>query len=286
MRPKYLNIAKRTVTLAVPLAVILAAGGCKSDGGLGRLDDDPILRLSGEESLKEGKELIEQKKYARARDYLTHAFEVEPNSASGREALLLAADTLFLQGGSNNFVKAEAKYRDFQNRFPTSERSGYVQFQIANSLSKRMLRPDRDQSATFKALEAFREVILLYPDSEYANQAREQIGVVQINLAESEYMIGHFNHRFGLHTAAIARLEPIERDFPVYTEMDKVLYLLGVSHVKIRQGSKAAVYFDRLRDEYPESEFVSKIPQIGAQSGETAQDGGEDGEPAEEAQGG
>ena len=82
----------------------------------------------------------------RARPYFTHAFEVEPNSAIGREALLLAADTYYLSGGSANFVQAEAKYRDFLNRFPTSDQAAYVQFQIANSLAKRMEKPDRDQN--------------------------------------------------------------------------------------------------------------------------------------------
>lgn len=280
MRSGYLSIARGAVTLVAFTAVILAAGGCKSDGGVGKLEDDPILRLSAEESLATGKQLMEQKKYARAREYLTHAFEVEPNSASGREALLLAADTLFLQGGTDNYIKAEAKYRDFQNRFPTSERSGYVQFQIAHSLSKRMLRPDRDQSATYKALEAFQEVILLYPDSEYANQAREQVIVVRQNLAESEYLKGRFNYRFGLFNAAIARLETIEKDYPHYAEMDKVLFHLGVSHLKLRQGSKAVEYFQRLRQEHPESEWLEKVPEVSPEDDAGTQEAaGDDSEP-------
>ena len=225
----------KIASVVVILAVILAVSGCKSDG----LEDDPILRLSAEESLVTGKELMGREKYARAREYLTHAFEVEPNSASGREALLLAADTLFLQGGTDNLVRAEAKYRDFQNRFPTSERSGYVQFQIAHSLAKRMLRPDRDQSATHKALEAFEEVILLYPESEYASQAREQIGVVKANLAQSEYVKGHFNYRLGLYTAAIARLERLQANYPDYEPMDQTWFFLGMSNVKLKRNGKA-----------------------------------------------
>ena len=93
---------------------------------------------------------------------------MEPNSTIGRESLLLAADTYYLQGNNANYIQAEAKYRDFLNRFPTSEQSAYVQFQIANSLAKRMERPDRDQAVTRKALEAYQDLIRLYPTSEYA----------------------------------------------------------------------------------------------------------------------
>ena len=103
-------------------------------------------------------------KYDKARPYFTHAFEVEPNSTIGREALLLAADTYYLQGGTANYIQAEAKYRDFLNRFPTSEQSAYVQFQIANSLAKRMEKPDRDQNVTRKAMEAYQELIRALSD--------------------------------------------------------------------------------------------------------------------------
>ena len=140
---------KRMILLLA--AVVLALAGTACRGGV---REDPILRLSAEESLASGKELLAKTKYAKARPYFTHAFEVEPNSAIGREGLLLAADTYYLEGNSTNYVQAEAKYRDFLNRFPTSTQAAYVQFQIANSLAKRMERPDRDQSVTRKALQA------------------------------------------------------------------------------------------------------------------------------------
>ena len=94
-------------------------------------------------------------------------------------------------------MQAEAKYRDFLNRFPTSEQAAYVQFQIANSLAKRMEKPDRDQNVTRKALEAYQELIRLYPTSEYAAQAQEQMNVVLDNLAEHEFVIGRFYMRYG-----------------------------------------------------------------------------------------
>ncbi|HKV08508.1 MAG TPA: outer membrane protein assembly factor BamD, partial [Thermoanaerobaculia bacterium] len=119
----------RRILLPLSAALVLALGACK-----GGVTEDPILRLSAEESLAQGKEWMAKEKHGRARPYFTHAFEVEPNSAIGREGLLLAADTYYLEGGSANFVQAEAKYRDFLNRFPTSEQAPYVQFQIANSL--------------------------------------------------------------------------------------------------------------------------------------------------------
>src|SRR5690606_9490055 len=77
---------RRTLRLALALAVAVAAASTACRSGA---EDDPILRLSAIESLAEGRKLLDAAKYRQARPYLQHAFEVEPNSATGREALLL-----------------------------------------------------------------------------------------------------------------------------------------------------------------------------------------------------
>jgi outer membrane protein assembly factor BamD len=232
----------------------LASGGC----GQG-VEDDPILRLSAAESLEEGKALMDQGKYARAREYLVHAFEVEPNSAGGREALLMVADAHYLQGGSQNFIKAEAKYRDYQNRFPTSEFAGYVQYRIASSLAQRTLKPDRDQSATRKALDAFDDVIRLFPTSEYVEEAQVEVVRLRAILAESEFVKGHFNLKRNLVKAAVARFEYLIENYPEYQEMDKVLYFLGRAHQRGQQEDLAKEVHDRLRSEYPQSGYIAEL---------------------------
>ena len=250
---------KRIVLLLAVL--LLALAGCKSGGA-----EDPLLKLSAEESLAQGKALLANQKYARARPYFTHAFEVEPNSPIGREGLLLAADTYYQEGGTTNYVQAEAKYRDFLNRFPTSEQAAYVQFQIANSLAKRMEKPDRDQTVTRKALQAYQELARLYPTSEYAAQAREQITLVRNNLAEHEFQVGRFYLRYGLPVAAAQRFEILLRDYPQYPERDKAMYNLGLAYEKSDKPEEAKKTFDQLRSEFPQSPFLAEIPEKRAQT--------------------
>ncbi|MES1242841.1 MAG: outer membrane protein assembly factor BamD [Acidobacteriota bacterium] len=248
--------------IVLPLAVLLLAlAGCKS-GGI----EDPLLKLSAEESLAQGKALLANQKYGKARPYFTHAFEVEPNSPIGREGLLLAADTYYQEGGTTNYVQAEAKYRDYLNRFPTSEQAAYVQFQIANSLAKRMERPDRDQTVTRKALQAYQELGRLYPTSEYAAQAQEQINLVRNNLAEHEFQVGRFYLRYGLPIAAVQRFEVLLRDYPQYPERDKAMYNLGMAYELGDKPEEAKKTFDQLRSQFPQSPFLAEIPEKRAQT--------------------
>ena len=226
----------------------------------GGIKEDPILRLSAEEALTKGKDLMDRKKYREATQYLDHAFEVAPNSATGREALLLSADSYFLAGGTSNFVKAEAKYRDFLNRFPTSDRSDYVQMQIANCLAEQMLKPDRDQTATLKALTAFEGVLQLYPTSGYVKEVQTRIVEIRQALAEHEYRVGRYNFRRRIYSSAVWRLGDLVEDYPDFEEMDKVLFMLGMAYGKGRLPEEAIETFDQLRTEYPDSRYIKKIP--------------------------
>lgn len=246
----------RRLTL-LPLVLALAAllgPGCSSDG----LENDPILRLSAEEALAEGRSLMDQEKYAQARKYLTHAFEVEPNSRSGREALLLAADTLFLQGGEVNYIQAEAKYRDFLNRFPTSDLGDYAQFQLANSLVERIAKPNRDQLVARQALGAYDDLLALYPTTQYAEEAQAQIKRVRANLAEHEFLVGHFYLKFRNPEGSVGRFVGLLEDFPDYDQRDKVLYYLSIAYDELNETEKAEATREQLSADYPDSEYNHK----------------------------
>lgn len=259
VRPRRSRPHRRAALAACAAATLLlaTAWGCKS-GGTAK---DPLLKLSAEESLAKGKDLLAKKQYSKARPLFTHAFEVEPNSKVGREGLLLAADTYYLDGGQVNYTQAEAKYRDYLNRFPTSDQAAYVQFQIGNSLAKRMARADRDQSTSRKCMEAYQELIRIYPTSEYATKAQEQIEAVNENLAAHEYLVGHFYLRYGVPIAAASRFEGVLKNYPKYTHMDQVIYELGVAYQRMNKRDEAKKTFQRLRADYPNSKLVKDIPK-------------------------
>ncbi len=242
----------RLLMLATCLSLAVACGG----GGR----EDPILRLSSEEAFTEGQRLMADEKYLQAREHFAHAFQTAPNSEVGRDALLLQADAFFLEGGEVNLVRAEAKYRDFNNRYPISDKAAYVQHQVAKSLALRMRKADRDQSETRDAIAAFEELISLYPTSEHVAGAEEEIARLRSNLARHEYLVARYQLRRGLAGAAKARLTGLLEEYPDYEDLDLALWSLGLAHHKLDEADEAATVFARLRAEHPESEYLSKIP--------------------------
>ncbi len=236
--------------------------------GCGGRREDPILRLSATEALEQGTALFDQGKYREARKYLIHAFEVEPNSVAGREGLLKAADALFFQDRFDAYVEAETRYRDFLNRFPTSEQAAYAQFRIGGCLAQRVEKPNRDQQVTRRALQTFEDLIRLYPTSEYVSQAREQMEIVRNRLAEHEFIVGHFyfrtssqNRARGMAQAAVKRFENLLEAYPEYEQKDKVLAHLCVAQARLFQPENARATCAELTAEYPNSKYRRMVPK-------------------------
>ena len=248
-----MNRRLRSLALAGIVLGALLAAGCRSGPRA-----DPILQMSAAEALAEGQRLFAAKKYGQAHPFFMHAFEVEPNSPSGREALLLAADSLFMAGGDANFLQAEARYRDFQNRFPTSDRAPYVQLQIGRSLAERMERPDRDQKVTRQAREAFEDLLRLYPASVEADPALAELRKVKDRLAAHEAGVGEFYLRFGLPFASVARFEALLAAYPEYSATDEVLFHLAAAYDRMQKSEEAERTRRRLREEFPASPWTGR----------------------------
>jgi outer membrane protein assembly factor BamD len=247
---------KRTALPLLVLVALVALPGCRGRNP----ENDPVLSLSAVESLAEGKRLLAAEKFGQSRKYLAHAFEIEPNSVAGREALLLVADSLYHQAGSDNLIQAEAKYRDFLNRFPTSDRAAYVQFQVGAALAGRVERPDRDQTVTERAVTAFEDLLRLYPASEQAEQARERIVELRRRLAEHEVQVARFYYRYGLPNATVNRMQYLLVAYPEYAAKDQVYYYIGSSLTRMGKPEEAKPWFEKLREEFPSSDFVAEIP--------------------------
>jgi outer membrane protein assembly factor BamD len=255
------RLAGRTLLVVAALTFAVACGGVR---------EDPILRLSSSEALEIGKQLLEEEKFTQALQHLVHAFEVEPNSETGREGLLLAADALFLRGGYQSYVEAEQRYRDFLNRFPTSDRAAYAQFRLASALAERIEKPDRDQQTARQALTEFENVRRLYPTSQYAGQAAQQIIEVRNQLAEHEFVVGAYYYRSRTPRAAGERFRAMLEQYPDYPEKDKIRAYMCLTYLQVVKRSRSDAGLDAvdyLRDaceqlwsEHAGSPWIKKVP--------------------------
>ena len=96
-----------------------------------------------------------------------------------------------------NLVEAQYKYRDFINRYPTSDQADYAMLRIAMCSFKQMEKPDRDQQKTREALEKFNDMLRAYPNSPLKAEAEARRQEALDRLARHEHIVARFYMKRG-----------------------------------------------------------------------------------------
>ncbi|HEX8815122.1 MAG TPA: outer membrane protein assembly factor BamD [Terriglobales bacterium] len=168
--------------------------------------------------------------YDVARLTLQTLINTYPDSEYIARAKLAVADSWYAEGNSASLSEAEIQYKDFETFFPNMPEAAEAQMKIANIHYQQMEKPDRDYTHAMRAEAEYRELIQQYPDSKLVPQAKQRLREVQEVIAEREFEVGRFYYMRQSYPAAIARLESLADQYPLYSKADEVLYLLGQSY--------------------------------------------------------
>jgi len=126
-----------------------------------------------------------------------------PFSQYNEEAELRIAHAQYLAG---NYPEAIVALTDFQRRHPTSPHLPFVGYSLGMCYVQQMTTIDRDQTAAQNAQTYFVTVSQQYPESPFAELAREQLAHCRENLGQHELYVAKFYDRRGNSKATEIRL--------------------------------------------------------------------------------
>jgi outer membrane protein assembly factor BamD len=127
-------------------------------------------------------------------------------------------------------AQAEAEYKDFITFFPNMPEAAEAQLKVAGIHYKQMEKPDRDFTHAKRAEDEYRQLIQQFPDSKLVPEAKQHLREVQEVLADREFRIGRFYYLRQSYAAAIARLRTLADQYPLYSNAEEALFLLGQSY--------------------------------------------------------
>ena len=229
------------------LAAFLAACG-------GGAPKEPALdTLSAEQIFKRGEFTLEEDKDTEgAIRYFAEVERLYPYSDWARRALIMQAFTYHKAKEYEDARQAAQRFLDF---YPGDEDAAYAKYLLALSYYDQIDEVGRDQGLTFQALQALREVIEQYPDSEYARSAILKFDLAFDHLAAKEMEIGRFYLKKGHYTAAINRFRVVVQDFQTTTHTAEALHRLVESYLALGFTDEAQTAGAILGHNYKSSPF-------------------------------
>jgi outer membrane protein assembly factor BamD len=266
----------RSQKLAIITALAMSFAGChhnKVTNPIANVDSkqpDKVLFDRAMDAMKHGK-------YDVARITLQTLINTYPDSEYIARAKLAVGDSWFAEGSTAGYQQAEVEYKDFITFFPNLPEASEAQLKIANMHYKQMEKADRDFTHATRAEDEYRQLLQQWPESPLKDQAKQRLREVQEVLAERQYRIGRFYYLRESYPAAIARLKTMVDSYPLYSQADDALMMLGqayeseatlIRNSKVAETVKgklvqeyqanAADAYDRIIQRYPVSERVKE----------------------------
>ena len=171
-----------------------------------------------------------------------------PFSEYNEEAELRIGHAHYLNG---NYPEAVVALTDFQRRHPTSPFLPFVGYYLGMCYVQQMGSIDRDQTASRNAQTYFLTVAQQYPNSPYADLARQELARCRESLAEHELYVARFYSRRGNSKAAEIRLLTLAARYGDTEVAADGLMRLADLYRSDKDSRRAALAYQALADLHP-----------------------------------
>ena len=178
-------------------------------------------------------------------------------------AKLAIADSFFLEGTTSSLIQAAQAYQDWLTFFPTDPLADDASLKVAEAEMRQMGLSDRDISHARKAEQRLKVLLQQYPKSPLRPTVEARLNEVQENLAMHNLQVARFyygryeGHKGGLKGSQ-SRLKEIVDKYPCFSYNDEVYFRLGSTYQQEEEPDEAARYYQKLVQEFPDSEYTQK----------------------------
>jgi outer membrane protein assembly factor BamD len=245
------NRVRQSVWLGV-VPILMLASGCKHKY------ENPITKDTQQPDkvlFDTSIDDIEHGRYERARLTLQTMMNTYDTSEYLAKAKLAMADSWKREGGAHGMAQAEADYKDFILFYPNMEESAEAQYKICDMQYQQMDKADRDPVHARLADAECKDVLLKWPNSQFATDAAKKEREIQEVLADQEMKVGQFYAKKGGngYMSSANRLNTLVDQYPLYSQADEALWIAADDYNQMgdRYENKQAEMYTRIVRDYP-----------------------------------
>jgi outer membrane protein assembly factor BamD len=149
-------------------------------------------------------------------------------------------------------------YQNFLIRHPKNARAEYARYQLGIChFERRKKNPLKDQSETEAALQAFRLVVIMYPESSYKGAAEDYLKKCEEALATKETKLGDFYYSRKEYFSGSLRYHRAWTEYPNASKSDYALWREAACYQKMGRAEDVARAYRELVGSYPKSQYAS-----------------------------
>lgn len=222
----------KLLSIATVAFAVITLNGCYSTTE--SVNKDKVPEMSAHSLYQNAKASMADSNYSKARDYLE---ALDTRYPFGEYTDQVQLDLIYVYYKSRETELADAAATRYMRINPTSIYSDYVAYmkgliamQKRGNLIQEFIglnRAQKDPVAYYEAIRIFRDFLQTYPESPYANDARQRIIFMKDQLAEREYRIAEYYRERGAYVSSARHCQSILYSYRDTKWIHKAMQLLA-----------------------------------------------------------
>lgn len=226
-------LAKLRVRSPVVLALLASTvlmSGCSLLNRHKNAPDTTYAESPVDQLYAAGAAKLDRKAWSEGISYFKEVERQHPYSEWSRRSIMMEA---YAHYEANQYQDAISDANRFIELYPGNASTAYAYYIKAECYFEQILDVGRDQAATEQALAAMREVTRRYPKTEYAQDARLKIDMINDQLAGKEMSVGRWYLRQQQTLAAIGRFRVVVDRYQTTSDTPEALERLVEAYLTL-----------------------------------------------------
>ena len=202
---------------------------------------------------------LEKTKYKKAAEEFEQVEIEHPYSQWAVKAKLMGAYAYYKNEDYDDAVLALDRFIKYH---PGNKDAAYAYYLKGMCYYNQISAADKDQADTEKAEEAFNRLIMLYPNSEYAADARQKVNLAEDYKAGQEMIIGRYYLNNGNYLSALNRFNVVLENYQTTVQIEEALYRQVEIYGILGLNKYAAGYFKILKNNYPDGVWTQRAAKV------------------------
>jgi len=210
---------------------------------------------SAENSYIEAMSKLKDKDYTAAAESFEKINDEFPLSKWGVKAQTMAAYSFYKEEKYSDVIRVA---ESFNRNNPSNPDVAYMQYLKSLSYYNQINDIERAQDNASAASFSFRELIARFPMSEYSDDARDKLPLVDEHIAGAKMSVGRYQLQAGNYIGAIKNFQEVMDRYARTNQAPEAYFRAFEAYKKIGLNQEAQNYLQELNDTYPDNKWSNK----------------------------
>ena len=229
----------------IVLGLLLFTAACASTS-------TEVTNPTAEDLYNQGYAEMDQTAWAKAAATFEKVELEHPYSKWATKAKLMAAYSYYKNEKYDDAILALDRFIRYH---PGNKDIAYAYYMKGMCYYDQIVGAEKDQDNTAKAEEAFNQVIVRFPDSEYAKDAQGKMALIRDHLAGQEMDVGRYYLNKKNYLSALNRFSAVVENYQTTPQIEEALYRQIEIYVILGLNKEASNVLKVLGHNYPDSKW-------------------------------